>query len=129
MIEFRMPSLGSDMEAGTLVEWRVKPGDTVHRGDIIAVVHTEKAEIEVEVFDGGVVEKLLAQPGAKLPVGTVLALIKGEAGAAAAASPPSEKLVPPAPVQPPVPAAPEPTRESARVRVTPLARKIGRAHV
>ena len=48
MIEFRMPTLGADMEAGTLVEWLKKPGDAVARGDIIAVVDTEKGAIEIE---------------------------------------------------------------------------------
>ena len=54
MAEFRMPSLGADMEAGTLVEWLKHPGDAVKRGDIIAVVETEKGAIEVEVFEDGV---------------------------------------------------------------------------
>ena len=54
MIEFRMPSLGADMDAGTLVEWLKKPGDPVQRGDIIAVVETQKGAIEIEVFDDGV---------------------------------------------------------------------------
>jgi pyruvate dehydrogenase E2 component (dihydrolipoamide acetyltransferase) len=42
MIEFKMPSLGADMEDGTLIEWKKKPGDTVKRGDIIAEVETQK---------------------------------------------------------------------------------------
>ena len=46
-----MPSLGADMESGFLREWRVKPGETVHRGDIIAEVETQKGIIEIEVFD------------------------------------------------------------------------------
>lgn len=71
-----MPSLGADMTAGTLVEWKVKPGDPVKRGDIIAVVGTEKADIEVEVYETGTVKKLIAQPGDKLPVGTPIALIR-----------------------------------------------------
>ena len=75
-----MPSLGSDMEAGTLVEWLRKPGDAVKRGDVIAVVETEKGAIEIEIFETGVLEKLLIQPGVKVPVGTPLALI-GVAGA------------------------------------------------
>ena len=58
-----MPSLGADMEAGTIVEWRVHPGDVVHRGDIVAVVDTEKSDIEVEVFEDGVVEELLVDEG------------------------------------------------------------------
>ena len=60
--EFRMPSLGADMEHGTVVEWLVKPGDDVHRGDIVAVVDTDKAVIDVEVFEDGVVDELLVEP-------------------------------------------------------------------
>lgn len=73
MGEFLMPSLGADMEYGTIVEWRVSPGDSVHRGDIVAVVDTEKSTIEVEVFEDGVVEELLVLPGVEVPVGTALA--------------------------------------------------------
>jgi pyruvate dehydrogenase E2 component (dihydrolipoamide acetyltransferase) len=76
MAEFRMPSLGADMEAGTLLEWKVKPGDRVNRGDIIAVVDTQKAAIEVETFVTGVVEKLLVAEGTRVPVDTVLATIR-----------------------------------------------------
>ena len=54
MTEFRMPSLGADMEAGTLVEWLVKPGDKVKRGDVVAVVETQKGAIEIEIFNDGV---------------------------------------------------------------------------
>jgi pyruvate dehydrogenase E2 component (dihydrolipoamide acetyltransferase) len=81
MIEFRMPTLGADMEAGTLVEWLKRPGDTVARGDIIAVVDTEKGAIEIEVFDDGVIDRTVVELGQKVPVGTVLALIRpsGEA--------------------------------------------------
>ena len=79
MAEFRMPSLGSDMQEGTLLEWRVKPGDRVRRRDIIAVVDTDKAAIEIEVFEEGVIEEILVQPGQKVPVGTVLAIIRTEA--------------------------------------------------
>src|SRR5687768_6477261 len=67
MAEFCMPSLGTDMEAGTLVEWLVQPGAQVKRGDIIAVVETEKGIIDIEVFEAGVVEQLLVQPGTKVP--------------------------------------------------------------
>jgi len=81
-----MPSLGADMDAGTLLEWYVGPGDTVKRGDIVALVDTDKAAIEVEVFEDGVVGELLVPPGEKVPVGTPLAMIL-PAGAAAAAAP------------------------------------------
>mgnify|MGYP001817225210 CR=1 FL=1 len=53
MKDFRMPSLGADMEGGTLVEWLKSPGDAIHRGDIIAVVETVKGAIEIECFDEG----------------------------------------------------------------------------
>lgn len=75
MIEFQMPSLGADMEAGTLVEWLVKPGDTVRRGDIIAVVDTQKGLIDIEVFDEGTISELVIKENEKVPVGTVMALI------------------------------------------------------
>ncbi|MFV8340881.1 dihydrolipoamide acetyltransferase family protein [Flavobacterium sp. XS2P39] len=75
MIEFLMPSLGADMEDGTLIEWKKKTGDTVKRGDIIAEVETQKGLIEIEVFDEGTIGKLLIQEGSKVPVGTVMALI------------------------------------------------------
>ncbi|MBF2708536.1 dihydrolipoamide acetyltransferase family protein [Flavobacterium soyangense] len=75
MIEFQMPSLGADMEAGTLIEWRKKPGDAVKRGDIIAEVETQKGLIEIEVFDEGIIGELLIKEGTKVPVGTVMALI------------------------------------------------------
>jgi pyruvate dehydrogenase E2 component (dihydrolipoamide acetyltransferase) len=75
MIEFLMPSLGADMEDGTLIEWKKKPGDPVKRGDIIAEVETQKGLIEIEVFDEGTIAELLIQEGTKVPVGTVMALI------------------------------------------------------
>ena len=78
MAEFRMPSLGSDMEAGTLVEWLVKPGDSVKHGDIIAVVETQKGAIEIEIFETGEVEQFLVDIGTKVPVGTPLAKIRTE---------------------------------------------------
>ena len=76
MLEFHMPSLGADMEAGTLAEWLVKPGDMVKRGDIIAVVDTQKGLIDIEVFDEGTIHKLLIGENEKVPVGAVMALIE-----------------------------------------------------
>jgi pyruvate/2-oxoglutarate dehydrogenase complex dihydrolipoamide acyltransferase (E2) component len=76
VVEFRMPSLGADMEAGTLVEWLVKPGDHVTRGDIVAVVETQKGAIEIETFETGTVERILVEIGTKVPVGTPLAIIE-----------------------------------------------------
>ena len=62
MVDFRMPSLGADMEAGTLVEWLVKPGDQVKRGDVVAVVETQKGAIEIEVFEAGKIEQISRRP-------------------------------------------------------------------
>ena len=73
MIEFKLPSLGADMDEGKLLEWKVKPGDPVRKGDVVAVVDTTKAAVEVETWQEGVVEALLALPGTTIPVGTVIA--------------------------------------------------------
>jgi pyruvate dehydrogenase E2 component (dihydrolipoamide acetyltransferase) len=75
MGDFCMPNLGSDLESGTLVEWRVRPGDAVKRGDVVALVETDKAAVEVEVWEDGVVEALLVEPPARVLVGTPLARI------------------------------------------------------
>lgn len=76
MIEFKMPSLGADMEDGILREWKVKPGDTVKRGDIIASVEVQKGNIDIECFDDGTITKLLVSENEKVPVGIVMALIQ-----------------------------------------------------
>lgn len=83
-----MPSLGADMRAGRLVEWKVKPGDRVRRGDVIATVETDKSNVDVEIYENGIVDRLAASPGDKLPVGTLLAVIRGEREAAAPAAAP-----------------------------------------
>ncbi|HEY6992665.1 MAG TPA: dihydrolipoamide acetyltransferase family protein [Xanthobacteraceae bacterium] len=131
-----MPSLGADMEAGTLVEWLVKPGDQVKRGDIVAVVETQKGAIEIEIFETGRVEQILVDLDSKVPVGTPLARIRTEleaaAGAAAAApaapAAPVPTAIPAAPSIPPVagPAPPSPVRPAAarRLRVSPAARRL-----
>lgn len=120
-----MPSLGSDMEWGIVVDWRVRPGDAVARGDVVALVETEKGVIEVEIFESGIVESIKVQPGQKVPVGTTLATIRSDGPVKEAPSLP-EKLQaegtaekPPAtkpgvaPVEPP----------ALRPRISPLARK------
>ncbi|HEX6862376.1 MAG TPA: biotin/lipoyl-containing protein, partial [Thermoanaerobaculia bacterium] len=76
MYEFRMPSLGADMEAGTLSRWLVHPGDAVKRGDVVALIETEKSDIEVEIFASGVVERLVVEEGQRVPVGTLLAMVR-----------------------------------------------------
>jgi pyruvate dehydrogenase E2 component (dihydrolipoamide acetyltransferase) len=78
-----MPALGAGMDVGRIIEWHVKAGDQVHRGDIVALVETDKANIDVEVFEDGVIEEILIEEGTKVPVGTPLARI----GAGTAAAP------------------------------------------
>jgi pyruvate dehydrogenase E2 component (dihydrolipoamide acetyltransferase) len=125
--EFRMPSLGADMEAGTLVEWLVKPGDRVKHGDIIAVVETQKGAIEIESFQSGTLEKFLVDIGTKVPVGTPLALIRAEGEAKPAEAKPAAAPAPPP--KAPAPAA-APARPSAApvaapaLRVSPAARRL-----
>ena len=75
MIEFTMPALGADMDEGRLDEWRIKPGDTVTRGQIVAVVETTKAAVEIECWHDGVVDTLLVPVGETVAVGTPLATL------------------------------------------------------
>jgi pyruvate dehydrogenase E2 component (dihydrolipoyllysine-residue acetyltransferase) len=123
--EFRMPSLGPDMEAGTLVAWKVHPGDTVKRGDIVALVETDKGVIDVEIFATGTIEKLLVEPGTHVPVGTVLAQLSGDETAAAEPAPPAATS-PEAVSIPPTTAAPVVQPSHTRQRISPAAR--ARAH-
>jgi pyruvate dehydrogenase E2 component (dihydrolipoamide acetyltransferase) len=120
MAEFRMPLLGADMEAGTLVEWLKHPGDALKRGDIIAVVDTAKGAIEIEVFEDGVLDSMCIKPGEQVPVGTVLAMIRG-AGAPAVPTPPGP---PGLPAPPGLPGPPGPAASGARARVSPIARRM-----
>lgn len=90
MIDFTMPALGADMDEGTLNEWLVKPGDTVSRGQIVAVVETTKAAVEIECWHDGVIGELLVPVGQTVAVGTPLATIldAGETHSPAPPSPP-----------------------------------------
>ena len=77
MIEFKLPSLGADMDEGMLVAWLIGPGDTVERGQVIAEVETDKGIIEVECWEDGYVDELLLEPSStKLSVGTPIALLR-----------------------------------------------------
>lgn len=128
------------MESGTLVEWQVKPGDQVRRGQTIATVETQKGLFEVESFEEGLVEQLLVQPGTMVPVGTVLATLRGEwapsepapraprpAAPAAtaveappgpAAAPSTKEEIPPPPLPGAVPSPPH------RMLISPSARRL-----
>ena len=78
-IEVLMPALSPTMEEGTLAKWHVKPGDTVKSGDVIAEIETDKATMEVEAVDEGVVDELLVPEGTEeVKVNTPIARLKGE---------------------------------------------------
>jgi pyruvate dehydrogenase E2 component (dihydrolipoamide acetyltransferase) len=138
MADFLMPALGADMETGKVVQWLVQAGDRIKSGDVVAVVETHKGAIDVECFLDGVIEALVPLDTA-LPVGAVLARVRGAAGmdatrlaappALAPASTPTAaplKAAPAAAVERPVPpAAPAPVSE-ARKRISPAARRRAR---
>ncbi len=119
MIEFKLPALGSDMDEGTLLEWKVGVGDTVKKGQVVAIVDTSKAAVDIESWQEGTVHRLIAEPGQKMPVGTVMATLL-EAGEAAPARVGAGAAAPaPAPAPTPTPAAaPAPRR-----MISPAARK------
>jgi pyruvate dehydrogenase E2 component (dihydrolipoamide acetyltransferase) len=129
MAEFTMPSLGADMESATLVEWLVAPGARVKKGDIVAVVETDKGAIDVEIFQEGTIEALLVEPVAKVPVGAPLARVRVEGEAETAPAGAEEPAEPPAaPVEtmsPPSPAVGvQGGRAASRIAASPRARRL-----
>jgi pyruvate dehydrogenase E2 component (dihydrolipoamide acetyltransferase) len=141
MIEFRLPSLGAEMDEGTLLEWKVKPGEAVKKGDVVAVVDTSKSAIDVEIWESGTIYELVHQPPEVLPVGTVIArlLEPGETREHAEAEKRRLAAATPAPQAPSVaagagavpaaapgagrPLPPAAVTAATRVRVSPAARK------
>jgi len=122
-----MPILTVDMTAGTLTAWRKRVGDAIKRGDIIAEVETDKGLIDVEVFTTGVIESILVQAGETVPTGTVLAIIREEAGAPVSVAPsaPVEAIPAVPPAARLAPAEPGAITEvPGRPRISPLARKV-----
>ena len=122
------------METGTLVEWLVKPGDRIKRGDIVAVVETQKGAIEIEIFETGQVEQILVDIHSKVPVGTPLAWIRTELEAKAGLAAPKPVAQPAAIAEAPPRGLPQVARpppltdivlgEAGRVRVSPAARRL-----
>lgn len=131
MIDFKMPSLGSDMDEGTLNEWLIKPGDKVTRGQIVAVVETTKAAVEVECWQEGTVNELLIPIGETVQVGTTLAtlLAPGEhagkrSGAAAKPRSANKDAAKPASAPSMKPRAPLGAAPGHRRWVSPAARRL-----
>jgi pyruvate dehydrogenase E2 component (dihydrolipoamide acetyltransferase) len=129
MPDLVMPSLGADMEAGTLVRWRKQPGEMVHRGDIIAEVETDKGVIDIDVFASGIVEKILVPAGERVPVGTRLAVIsngtESKLDSSPSSAPPASVVRSAAPVFPPPP-TPAASPNGLRPAISPSARRLAR---
>ena len=112
-IELKMPALSPTMEEGTLAKWLVKEGDTVKSGDILAEIETDKATMEFEAVDEGVIGQILIAEGTEgVKVGTVIAVI-GEPGEAVVSAPtgPADRK---APAPAPTPAVPEQVRDEVK---------------
>jgi pyruvate dehydrogenase E2 component (dihydrolipoamide acetyltransferase) len=127
MAEFVMPTLGSDMTAGTLIEWKKKAGDRVVKGEIIAEVDTDKAAIEIESFHTGHIERLITKPGDRVPVGTVMAIIHEEgkpAGKVGVEAKAEMRPLVEAPASTAKRAIPAPAPEPGRLRISPAARQL-----
>ncbi len=79
-----MPSLGADMEHGKLLKWYIKPGDAIKKGDLIAMVETQKSAVDIESFRSGTVLELIGEIDALIDVGAVIAVMEVEADGDAA---------------------------------------------
>jgi pyruvate dehydrogenase E2 component (dihydrolipoamide acetyltransferase) len=137
-IEIRMPALSPTMEEGTLAKWLVKEGDSVSSGDLLAEIETDKATMEFEAIDEGVIGKIAVPAGTEnVKVGTVIATIIGEGEEAPAEAPKAPEAKAPAPVPAPaaqpaaaVPApsvaAPPPPKGNGdgRIKASPLAKRL-----
>ncbi len=139
-IEVNLAKLSPTMESGQLVKWRVKVGDTVKEGDILAEIQTDKAVMDMESFDDGVVAFQAAQEGDDINLGGLVVVLAGKgedakavaaqyaSGAAPAAAKPAAAAAPAASSPngqgAAAPAAAEPVAAGGRVKSTPLARKV-----
>ncbi len=127
-VNIEMPKLSDTMTEGTLIKWHKKVGDIVEIGDILAEVETDKATMEMEAFDEGVITEILINEGDRAPIGSVLAVLDGDTEAAAPAATAAPTSVPassPAPVTA-TQAAPAlaSSATEGRIKASPLARKV-----
>jgi len=127
-IDIVMPRLSDTMEEGRILKWLKREGDTVKKGEAIAEIETDKANMELEAFEPGTIEKIVVGEGESVPVGQVIAYMRTAAAVPAGAPPPAPPPRPAAEAPPPAPPRPEapPSRpaEEERIKASPLARRI-----
>ncbi len=138
MSDVFMPRLSDTMTEGAIAQWLKAEGDPIARGDVLAEIETDKAVMDLEAYEAGVLEKILVAPGENVPIGQVIAVIGDGSGVAAAAAPPAATVPAgsaPAPASgepaaaEPAPAPPASAQaDGARVKATPLVRSLARAH-
>ena len=135
MTELKMPKLSDTMLEGTLVKWHKKVGDKISVGDVIADVETDKATMEMEAFDDGILNQIVVPEGGIIKVGECIALIEGgkpniektqaaEPAADAPVKSASKMVAPLAPLSPKPKPRPTVAREGTSAKASPLARKI-----
>jgi pyruvate dehydrogenase E2 component (dihydrolipoamide acetyltransferase) len=135
-IEIPMPRLSDTMERGTVARWAKKEGDTVAEGEVLADIETDKATMELESYENGVLLKILVQEGESAELGAPIALV-GEAGeevdvpsaspngdAAAPAEPSGSEAAAPEAVPVAAPVRPAPSAAGAELRASPIARRM-----
>lgn len=115
MTDIQMPRLSDTMEEGVIANWHKQVGDKVARGEVVAEIETDKALMELEAYDDGVLEKILVEAGTTVPIGEPIAVLGDGSGSAAEAAP--------APAAP-APAAAEPAAEEAPAAPAPAAAPV-----
>ena len=123
-VNIEMPKLSDTMTEGTLIKWHKQVGDSVEIGDILAEIETDKATMEMEAFDDGVITEILIQEGEKAPIGGVLAVLNGDSEATHTPAPQTTAVVPASIAPATMPAATTLSASGDRIKASPLARKI-----
>jgi pyruvate dehydrogenase E2 component (dihydrolipoamide acetyltransferase) len=130
-VEFRLPSLGADMESATVTEWLKRPGDRIRQGEPLVTVETTKGLIDIESYDDGQVLEQVVAPGSQVPVGTVLARLEVQGASHAPEAQPAPQAIAPQPAAPAAAAAVAEPAAAARpeaaparhTRISPAARR------
>ncbi|MFI5781946.1 dihydrolipoamide acetyltransferase family protein [Nocardia sp. NPDC051570] len=132
MPEITMPRLSDTMEDGVVSAWLKQVGDKITRGEVLAEIETDKALMELEAYDDGVLEQILAEPGSRVPIGEAIAIVGDGSGSASAPAPkataPEPAAAEPHTLTAEAASAPKPVASEApagrRPKSSPLARRI-----